>query len=85
VFTKAFGVWMARVAPVAKQAFPIRGNTPEQAAVFQLGVFLNMNAVHEHGMKVSQRFNQASQRAWTIRHGRGRAVRCVSTWARSEW
>ena len=32
-----------------KQSFAVGRNAPEQPAIFQLGVFFKMNAVHEHG------------------------------------
>ncbi len=49
MLSKTFGVRVARVVPVAEKAFTIRGNPPEQAAVFQLRIFPYVDAVHEHG------------------------------------
>ncbi len=43
---KAFGMRMARIVPMAQQPFAVGGNTPEQPAIFQLGVFFKMNAVN---------------------------------------
>ena len=48
MFGKTPGMRMARVVPVEHQPFAVGRNAPEQAAVFQLGVFLNMNAVYQH-------------------------------------
>lgn len=52
VFGKAFGMRMPGVAPMAEKAFAISRNAPEQASVFQLGVFLMVNAINEHEVKV---------------------------------
>ena len=57
VFNKALSVRVARVLPVAEKSFAISRNAPEQATVFQLRVFLDMDAVHEQGASLSPEFN----------------------------
>ena len=45
---KAFGVRMARVPPVAQEALAKFRHAPDEAAIFQLGVFLEIDAIDEH-------------------------------------
>jgi len=46
-------MWMPRVAPMPQQAFAIDWIPPKQPAIFQLGVFLKMDAIHEHGFIIA--------------------------------
>jgi hypothetical protein len=49
MFGKALGMGMARVPPVSKQSGAIFGDAPKEPSVFELGVFFQMDSVHEHG------------------------------------
>lgn len=74
MFGKAFGVRVARVAPVAEQTFAAGRNTPEKPAIFQLGIFLKVNAVYEHGNKLADLFQPSkpmslAQSAWARSRG----------------
>ena len=49
MFSEAIGVWMAWISPVAQQAFPKFRHTPDHSPVFELGIFLKIDSVNEHG------------------------------------
>ena len=49
VFCKTLGVGVTRVAPVPKESLAEFRHAPEEPAIFQLGVFLKMDSVYEHG------------------------------------
>lgn len=53
VLGKALDVRMTRIAPVTQQAFAKFRIAPDQTAIFQLGVFLKMDAVDEHGVSLT--------------------------------
>ena len=74
---KAFSVRMARVAPMPEQALAVFGHASEQPPVFELGVFLKMDAVDEHGMSLTRLFSREIQCVLPDQHERGRAVHCA--------
>ena len=78
VFGKALGVRVAWVAPVAQQALAKFWIAPDHPAIFQLGVFLKMDAINEHDVSLTRWFSRAIQCALPNRRGHGRAVRCAS-------
>ena len=77
VLGEAVGVRMTRVAPVSEQALAVFRHAPEQAPVFELGVFLKMDAVDEPGVSLTGLFSRVIQCASPNRRGRDRSVHVV--------
>jgi hypothetical protein len=67
---KPFSVGMTRILPVSQQTFATRRDTPKQPSVFQLGIFLKMNAAYEHDRILAQGLNSANLPVLPSQNGR---------------